>query len=123
MRIRHLFAPVFAVALAVTAWLRWETPWSLGILVLAALLLALALFAPRAYAPVQAILTGIGCTVAAAIAWFLLGLVFLAIFVPGRMLLALRRRDPLQRRPAPTRTTYWEPLSPATDPDRFKRQY
>jgi hypothetical protein len=123
MRIRHLFAPLLAVALAATVWLRWGTSWSLGILALATLLLVLALFAPRTYAPIQAILTRLGHTVAVALAWLLLGLVFLAIFVPGRLLLALRRRDPLQRRPNPARTTYWEPLSPATDPDRFKRQY
>lgn len=123
MRFRHLFAPAFAVALAATVWLRWGTSWSLGVLVLATLLLALALLAPRTYAPFQISLTHLGRAIAGTLTWLLLGLVFLAIFVPGRLLLALRRRDPLLRRPDPARPTYWEPLSPATDPDRFEHQY
>lgn len=123
MRVRHLFAPLFAVALAATVWLRWGTSWSLGILAVATLLLVLALFAPRAYAPIQTALTRLGRAIAVTLTWLLLGLVFLAIFVPGRLLLARRRRDPLQRRHDPERSTYWEPLSPATDPDRFKHQY
>ncbi len=123
MRVRPLLAPLLAVALAAAAGLRWPTPWSLGILALATLLLGLALLAPRAYAPLRTGLERLGHAVAALLAWLLLGLVFAAVFVPGRLLLALRRRDPLRRRPEPDRASYWEPLAPAADPARFKRQY
>ena len=123
MRARQLLVPLLAAALAAGAWLRWPTPWSLGILTLATLLLGLALLAPRAYAPLQAALERFGRAVAALVTWILLGLVFVAVFIPGRVLIARRRRDPLRRRPEPGRASYWEPLSPATDPARFKRQY
>jgi len=123
MRARPLLAPLLAVAFATAAWVRWETLWSLGILTVATLLLGLALLAPRTYAPIQTALTRLGRAIAVTLTWFLLGLVFLAIFIPGRLLLALRRRDPLQRRPDPARTTYWEPLPPATSPNRFEHQY
>ena len=123
MRARPLLAPLLAVAFAAAARLRWETPWSFGILTLATLLLALALLAPQVYAPIQTVLTRLGRAIAVGFTWSLLSLVYLVIFTPGRLLLALRRRDPLQRRPDPARTTYWEPLPPATSPDRFEHQY
>jgi hypothetical protein len=123
MRFRNLLPPLVAVALAAPAWLRWPTPWSLGILSLATLLLALALLAPRAYAPIRDILERFGRAIATLFSWIVLGLVFVAIFIPGHLLLALRRRDPLHRRPDPARASYWEPLPPATDPARFNRQY
>jgi hypothetical protein len=107
MRVRHLFAPIFAVALAVTAWLRWETSWSLSILVLATLLLALFALRPsrlrarpghphqhRAHRRCRHRLAPPGAGLPRDLR-------------PGRLLLSLRRRDPLQRRPNPARTTYW----------------
>jgi len=123
MRLRTLLGPVLAVAVTSLGWLRWRTPWSLGILLLATALLALALTAPHAYAPLQATLERIGRYAAAAFTWIVLGLVFLLIFVPGRLLLAVLRRDPLHRRPDPHRSTYWEPLPPTADPARFRRQF
>ncbi len=104
-------------------WWRWRTPLSLGLLLFAGTLLALALFAPRAFAPIQAVLERLGRLIAAAFTWIILGLVFLLIFVPGRLLLAVLRRDPLQRQPDPRRTTYWEPLRPSPGPSHFRRQY
>jgi hypothetical protein len=123
MRARPLLAPLLAVAFAAATRLRWETPLSFGILTLATLILALALLAPQVYAPIQTVLTRLGRAVATAVAWLLLGLIFLTVFIPGRLLLALRHRDPLQRHPDPARTTYWEPIPPVTSPDRFERQY
>ncbi len=123
MRARPLLAPLLAVAFATGAYLRWPTPWTVGILALTSLLLGLALLAPRAYAPIQTVLERIGRAIAALATWLLLGLVFVAIFLPGRLFLALRRRDPLHRRSDPARASYWETLRPTTGPDRFNRQY
>lgn len=120
---RPLLGPALAVAFTALGWLRWRTPWSLWLLILATALLALAVLAPRVFAPIQAVLERFGRLVAAAFTWLLLGAIFLLIFVPARLLLFILRRDPLQRKPDPRRTTYWEPLPPSTGPSHFRRQY
>ncbi len=121
--LRTLLGPTVAVALTALGWLRWRTPLSLGLFLFATTLLGLALFAPRLFAPIQAVLERFGRIVAAAFTWLVLGLLFLLIFVPGRLLLAVLRRDPLQRKPDPSRTSYWEPLPPAPGPTHFNRQF
>lgn len=121
--LRTLLGPALAVALTALGWLRWHTPLSLGLLILATTLLALAVFAPRVFAPIQAVLERFGRLVAAAFTWLVLGTIFLLIFVPGRLLLVFLRRDPLQRKPDPNRTSYWDPLPPAPGPSHFRRQY
>ena len=123
MRLRQLLGPLVAAVLTTCGWLRWRTPWSLTLLLVAAALLALALLAPRLFAPIERGLARFGRLVAIAFTWLVLSLLFVAIFVPGRVLLALRRRDPLHRRPEPRRDTYWEPLPPAPGPAHFRRQF
>jgi hypothetical protein len=114
-----------ALALGVTTfgWYRWRQGWNLALLALAAVMLALALFWPRAWAPVQAALDRVARGVTAVVTWILLGAVFAVCFVPGRLLLALLRRDPLHRAWEPKRPSYWEPLPRANDAARFRRQY
>jgi hypothetical protein len=121
--LRSLLGTACAVALTGLVWSRLRTSWSLGFFLLALVLFALALGAPRVFAPVQTAFDRFGRAVAAVLTVVLLGLVFALIFVPGRLLLALLRRDPLHRRPDPGRTSYWEPLPPAGDVDRFRRQF
>lgn len=122
-RLRTCIAPLFASALAASGYWRWRSPLTLGVLLFATALLGLALFAPRTFAPIQTMLERLGRLMATAVSWIILGLVFLLVFVPGRLFLLILHRDPIQRRPDPARTTYWEPLSPDLDPDRFKQQY
>ncbi|MFT3830996.1 MAG: hypothetical protein QM691_14940 [Opitutaceae bacterium] len=123
MRLRPLLGPLVATALTACGWLRWRTPWSLALLLIATGLLALALLAPRLYAPIERRLTCFGQLVAIAFTWLVLGLLFFLLFTPVRLLLALFRRDPLRRRPDPRRASYWEPLPPASGADRFRRQF
>ena len=122
-RFRTCIAPLLACALAASGYWRWRSPLTLGVFLCATALLGLALFAPRTFAPIQAVLERLGRLIATAFAWIILGLVFLLVFVPGRLFLLILHRDPIQRRPEPARATYWEPLAPADDPDRFKQQY
>ncbi|HLP02346.1 MAG TPA: hypothetical protein VK163_09995 [Opitutaceae bacterium] len=123
MRLRPLLGPLAAVAVTTCGWLRWRTAWSLVLLLVAVVLLALALFAPRLYAPIERRLTRFGQLVAIAFTWVVLGLLFFLLFTPVRLLLALFRRDPVQRRPDPRRTSYWEPLPPRPGPGHFRRQF
>ena len=122
-RLRSLLGTGFAAALTGFLWLRRPGNWSLGFFVFALTLFLLALAAPRAFAPIQAALERFGRAVAAALTYLILGALFVLVFIPGRLLLALRRRDPLHRRPDPGRASYWEPLPPSAGTDRFRRQY
>ncbi len=121
--LRSLLGTAFAATLTGCLWLRLHTEWSLGFFAFALALFALAVAAPRLFAPVQAALDRFGRAVAAVLTVLILGLLFLVVFVPGRLVLAMLRRDPLHRRPDPARASYWEPLSPAGPIDRFRRQY
>jgi hypothetical protein len=123
MRLRPLLGPAFAVAFTALGWWRWRTPASLALLLFAGALLLLALFAPWLFAPVEQLLRRFGRLVAIAFTWAVLALVFLLVFVPGRLLLLLLRRDPLHRRPDPRRASYWEPLPPAPGVGHFRRQF
>jgi hypothetical protein len=108
------------------AWWHWRGPWLAGLAVLTGSLLIIAIFLPRLYAPVFAVLDGLVRVLLQAITWFILGVVFLLIFVPGRLLLALRRRDPLARRPDPAAATYWHIATRPKSDDaatRFRAQY
>ena len=107
---RSVGGPALAVAVTAASWHRWPTAWSLGLLILAGAALVLAAGLPRAWAPVQAELDRLGRALAAALTWVLLVLVFGLVFIPGRLGLAVLRRDPLRRRPEPRRPSYWEPL-------------
>ena len=126
-RISHRWRSIggTALALCVTAfgWCRWRQGWNLALFALAAVMFALALFWPRVWAPIQATLDRAARGVTAIVTWFLLGAVFVICFLPGRLLLALLRRDPLHRAWEPARPSYWEPLPRANAAARFRRQY
>ena len=121
--LRSILGTGCATALTLFGWLRWHSPLSLGLLIVATTLLALALGAPRAFAPIQSAFDHFGRALTAVLTILVLGLVFALIFIPGRLVLTLLRRDPLHRRPDPARSTYWEPLPPASAVDRFRRQF
>jgi hypothetical protein len=120
---RSIGRNAIALALAATARFRWPTRWSLLALAVAAAMFGVALFLPRAWAPVQAALDLAIRAVLAGLTWLLLAAVFAAAFIPGRLLLAALRRDPLRRAREPMRTSYWEPLPPSRGPERFRRQF
>jgi hypothetical protein len=126
-RISHRWRSIggTALALCVTTfgWCRWPRRWSLALLILATVMFVVALLWPRAWAPIQAGLDRAARGLTAVVTWILLGAVFAVCFLPGRLLLALLRRDPLHRAWQPGRTSYWEPLPRSDDAGRFRRQY
>lgn len=114
-----------AVAMGITAfgWHRWHTRWSLGLFFLAAAMFGVALALPRIWAPFQAVLDRLVRGVVVAVTWLLLGIVFAACFIPGRLVMAVLRRDPLCRMREPARDSYLNPLPPPGGRERFRRQF
>lgn len=70
----------------------------------------------------------VGLTIATLpLGWLLsrlvLAVVFYALFAPLALLFRLRRRDALEIRPCPNRSTYWHPKRRVDDPRRYLRPY
>ncbi len=119
---RRLAGPVAGCVVSGLIWRVHGGAVPRGIFVATVLLAVLALVAPRLYAPVQWALEGFGRAVARGVTWVVLGLLFVGVFIPGRLLLALRRKDPLQlRRPAVD--SYWELPRPSRGAESFDRQF
>lgn len=113
-----------AAAGGALAWWHWRGPWFAALALVLASLLVLAIVLPRAYAPVFAVLDGLVRLILQAITWTLLALVFAVVFIPGRVLLALLRRDPLDQHGGATQTTAWHAVRITRKPDaRFRTQY
>jgi len=122
-RWRSVPPALFAAAVAAFWWRRAPSVGTLALVAVTAALLLTAVILPRIYAPVQAALEWLGTLIARALTLILLGLVFVLVFVPGRLVLAAARRDPLHRRPDPVRTTYWLPSDSGAEADRFRHQF
>jgi len=113
-RTRTILTAAAAAIGGAVAWWHWRAPWATALALVTSSLLLVAVFAPRAYAPVYRVLDGIVRGLLQAITWLILGLVFALVFIPGRLVLLLRRRDPLQRSPDPSCATYWSEVAKTT---------
>jgi hypothetical protein len=124
-RLRPTLTAAGAALGGALGWWHWGGPaWATAAIVTGALF-GCALVLPRLYRPVFRVLDGIVHAFLQAFTWLLLGLVFLLVFVPGRLVLVLRRSDPLERAPRGTRaTTAWHQPRPGTDPEKhFRAQF
>ena len=123
-RLRPILTAAAAVAGALLAWWRFGGPWFAALAVLAGLLLALAVFRPRAGAAVFTVLERFTHVLLQSLTVLLLGVVFVLIFIPARLVLAIWRRDPLERRPDPAQSTYWrDPTRPGDAGRQFRTQF
>jgi hypothetical protein len=101
----------------------------LGIALAAAggFVLVLGLVFPGAYHFAHLLGFGLGRFIGRMLAWILLTPFYLTVFVAGRLILAARRRDPLQREFGGGAESYWTERTPAGTPagtpDRYGRQY
>jgi hypothetical protein len=112
-RARTILTATAAAIGGTVAWWHWRSPWAAALACLTGALLVVALVAPRAYAPVYRGLDRIVRGLLQAFTWVVLGLVFALVFVPGRIVLTLRRHDPLHRRPDPACASYWHDVTRA----------
>ncbi len=122
-RWRSVPGATLAAAAAAFWWWRAPSVWTLALMAVTGALLLMAVVLPRAYAPVQAVFEALATLIARGVTLLLLGLVFALVFVPGRLVLALRRRDPLHRRREPGRTTYWTAAESPAGTDHFRHQF
>jgi len=73
--------------------------------------------------PVGSVRAALGRGVGVAATWICLVPVFYLIFAPGRLILALSRKDPMGRA-FPTRApTYWVSRAPIKDAAEYRRQF
>ena len=109
----------------VAAFLLWR-----GHAVPAGLLTAIAGFAllsglcmPALFAAWEALGQAIGKGVATAVTWLCLVPLFYLVFVPGRLILLLARKDPMCRAFPTRQSSYWVPRAPVKDASEYQRQY
>jgi uncharacterized membrane protein YecN with MAPEG domain len=78
---------------------------------------------PPWYRAIERFQASLGRAVGLALTWILLGAVFVSCFVPGRLILLARRRDPLRRRAFRSGACVWIARETACDPARYERHY
>ena len=90
---------------------------------IAAAVLVLGLFLPRAYRPVHAFGRGLGRFVGKVLMYVLLVPFYYLFFTPVAVLLRLQGRDPLHRGFRDPRHTYWIARGPKERGDNASRQF
>ncbi len=78
---------------------------------------------PTLFARWEACGRAFGKVVAGIVTWICLVPVFYLIFVPGRLILALKQKDPMGLAFPTKQPTYWVPRAPVKDSAEYRRQY
>lgn len=117
-----VFAAVFVV---IGCWpLIKSGPLRLWALVVAAILLGLALAAPRLLAPLNRLWTQFGLLLGRIVSPIVLFLVYSVAVVPTGLLMRLVGKDPMRRKFDPGAGSYWVSRVPVGKPDRtMTRQF
>lgn len=115
---------VFFLALAAyQGWYRNKPGWGLGLAVLAVVVGGPGLLFPKILRPIYVgwmmLVFPIGWTVSQ----IMLLLMFYGIITPIAFVLRLKGRDPLARKRAPDRPSFWIPKETPADLRRYFRQY
>ena len=77
---------------------------------------------PRFYDALNGGVTATGRACGLFVTWVLLVPLFYLCFLPGRLILLARRRDPMERKFPTNHKTYWVPRPPR-HPGHFEQQY
>lgn len=103
----------------------WMDRHVLGIVVwsMAAVMLVSGLFLPAVFLALERFGQRLGRWTGTVLTWGLLVPFFYLCFVPGRLLLALCGKDPLQRRFPTDEPTYWTPRPPVRDVSQYRKQF
>jgi|GEM_PF-3648021 len=109
---------------AALAWLHWGTPALAFLTLIATALCLTALFWPKAYAPVSRLLDGLLHALLSGLSWFMMALVFMLIFVPGKLLLIIRNKHGIERKLDASSSSYWQKVPKACQSrERFLTQF
>lgn len=119
---RAVAGSLLGALLGAHGWLARHSQAALVLFCCAGSVFLLSLLVPALWAPLGRAVNKLVALLLQALTWLLLLLLFVCLFIPGRLLLLLLRRDPLDRAFDPSRRSYWEPL-PARHARRFERQY
>lgn len=90
---------------------------------LAGLNAVLGILAPAAFGRIDAALQRFGRLCGQGLTWLLLTPFFYLVFVPARLILLARGKDPLHRRFPDTPPSYWVDRPPVKSPDEYRRQF
>lgn len=111
------------LAIAALLHFRFHAPLAAAAVCAAGVLLALGgACSPSLFRAFERFRSSLGRAAGLALTWILLGAVFFACFVPGRLVLVLCRRDPLRRKAVPGRSA-WIARGEEPEPARYERHY
>jgi len=112
------------VGIACVIYWRWHSViMSLVPLTLGLLILVSGFFLPRVYSRVDEVGRRVAQLVGIILSWLLLVPFYVLCFVPGRIILVIRKRDPLNRRFLSAKTSYWIERSSPKDIRQYRKQY
>lgn len=113
-----------AVAAVIGLLVMWKHRTAgLVVLAIAAAVLAAGLFLPRVFLALERAMQALGKGVGAALTWILLVPFFYLCFLPGHLLMALLKKDPLRLTFPSDEPTYWDSRPHRMDAEYFKRQF
>ena len=115
-----------ATMVAIGALLYWGPKHRAAGLVLwglAAAVLVSGLFFPPAFAAIERFGKRLGKGAGSILTWSLLAPFYYLCFLPLRLALAIRGKDPLARRFPSDEPTYWVPRKPVADLSQYKKQF
>lgn len=91
--------------------------------VLGAVLLVVGVLLPRLHSLIDRGMQIFGQWVGIALTWVLLTAMYWFVFVPGRLILRMRRMDPMAREFRTPAVTYWHDRQAHTGEEHFRRQF
>ena len=80
-------------------------------------------FIPPAYAAIERFFFAFGAKVAGVMTWILLVPVFYLVFLPARVILSLKRSDPMKRACPTDEATYWTTRPPIERENYYRSQH
>jgi len=116
----------FTIAFAIAAllYLLFKKPGMATIVVvISTLVLVCGLFIPAAFLAIERFGLKLGEWVSTGLTWILLVPFFYICFVPGRIIMTIRGKDPLNLKFSSSATTYWVPRVPINDITRYQKQH
>lgn len=96
---------------------------ALAVCALSAFVLISGLWLPRVFGAVESAGQRLAAAVSLGLTWGLLVPFYYVCFVPGALLLRMRRKDPMFRRYDSKSPSYWVHRPPVDSTEHFRRQY